>query len=451
MFDWINASLNRKIGSVLAVSLSFLLIVIGYSIYQIRMINDELKEVAHVDIPLTEVITQVEMLQLQQHLSVERYRLLMQKGHNEKNSIESFFDRHQAISRLLDRATLLVTSSFENDTIQFKPAEYQLILDEIKAFSDINNNFEVQLKALLINGSLPDEMWEHLESTASTLDKNIVIILGQISQLTKESTQYTEEHQRGFMLIETSLGICAFLLSSLLAVYVLHVIRSRIRNIHQQVEQLHTALEQGVPIIRPDNNNTSPNDELGELELDLKKMIARLSDEMNTRKEVEQQLILLATKDKLTDTYNRHKWSEQIQLLIGLSDQNTPFSVISLDVDHFKKVNDNYGHQVGDKVLQQLANLLQKDIVKPDMVFRMGGEEFLLLLTKQGLTTATEIAERLRHEIETFHTLGLPKFTVSMGVTEYRAGETENQLMTRADEALYKSKENGRNRITTMP
>tara|TARA_R110001599_G_scaffold83993_5_gene225678 strand:+ start:4616 stop:5971 length:1356 start_codon:yes stop_codon:yes gene_type:complete len=450
MFDWINASLNRKIGSILVVSLSFLLIVIGYSIYQVRVINSELKEISQVDIPLTEVITQVEMLQLQQHLSIERFRLLMEKGYKEQNTIESFFNRHQSITRLLNRATHLVSSSLNNDAIQFKPAEYQLILDEINAFSDINKSFEKQLINLLETGTLPDEIWQHLETSASNLDENIVTILKQISQLTLESTQYTEEHQRGFMLIETSLGISAFILSSLLAAYVMHIIRSRIHNIHQQVEQLHSSLEQGIPITRPDNDRVKPSDELGELELDLKKMISRLSDEMDTRKEVEQQLLILATKDKLTNTYNRHKWSEQIQLLINLSDQDKTFSVISLDVDHFKKVNDTYGHQIGDKVLQQLANLLQKDLKIPDMVFRMGGEEFLLLLTKQGLKAASEIAERLRNEIETYQSEGLPKFTVSMGVTEFHFGETENQLMTRADEALYNSKGNGRNCITTV-
>jgi diguanylate cyclase (GGDEF)-like protein len=450
MFDWINASLNRKIGSILAVSLSFLLIIIGYSIYQVRAINHELREISHVDIPLNEVITQVEMLQLQQHLSIEQFRLLLEKGHKSENTVESFLNRHQVITSLLNRATNLVSTSLNNDEIQFKPDQYQLILTEIYDFSGVNQEFEKQLETLLINGNLPAETWQRLELTAASLDKNIVNILGQISRLTQESAQYTEEHQRSFMLIETSLGICAFILSSLLAAYVLHVMRSRIHHIHQQVEQLHTSLEYGEPIVRPDNKGLSSSDELGELELDLKRMIMRLSDEMDTRKEVEQQLLTLATKDKLTNTYNRHKWSEQIQLLINLSEQGNTFSLISLDVDHFKKVNDTYGHQMGDKVLQELANLLQKDITKPDMVFRMGGEEFLILLTRQSVDAASKIAERLRHEIEVLQIEGLPKFTASMGVTEYHFDETEDQLMTRVDEALYHSKENGRNRITTV-
>ncbi|MBJ7539389.1 GGDEF domain-containing protein [Marinomonas transparens] len=450
MFDWINASLNRKIGSVLAVSLSFLLIVIGYSIYQVRVINSELKEVSEIDLPLTEVITQVEMLQLKQHLSMERFRLLMGTNNAEQNPIKSFSDRHQAITHLLNRATQLISSNLNNNNIQFKPAEYQLILDEINDFTKSNQNFELQLESLLKRGLLSEKAWEELEVSASNLDSNIVTILKQINQLTLEATRYTENHQRQFMVIETALGICAFLLSSLLAFYVLHVIRTRIHSIHQQVELLHTSLEQGVPITRPDNNSVQPSDELGELELDLKKMISRLSDEMDTRKEVEEQLIVLATKDKLTNVYNRHKWSEQIQLLIDLSNQNKTFSLISLDIDHFKNVNDSYGHQIGDKVLQALANLLQKDLNKPDMVFRMGGEEFTILLTQQGLEEASNIAERFRHDIEHYQSENLPQFTASMGVTQYHLGETEDSLMTRADAALYQSKENGRNRVTTV-
>ncbi|MBJ7539390.1 GGDEF domain-containing protein [Marinomonas transparens] len=450
MFDWINASLNRKIGSILAVSLSFLLVVIGYSIYQVRSINAELKDVSRVDLPLTSVITEVEMLQLQQHLSMEHFRLLMGKGNEEQDPIASFSHRHQTIVRLLDQATQLVSTNINNDTIQFKPEEYQRILDEIHTFSIVNQSFEQQLESLLGTASLSEEVWADLEATAANLDKNIVSILEQINQLTLEATRYTEEHQQSFLLVETGLGICAFILSTLLAAYVIQVMRSRIDKIHQQVEQLHTSLEQGGPIARPDNHNLKASDELSELELDLKKMIARLSDEMNTRQEFEQQLIQLATKDKLTNTYNRHKWTEQIQLLINFASQDKTFSLVSLDVDHFKKINDTYGHQVGDKVLQRLADLLQKNLKKTDMVFRMGGEEFMVLLIQQDLAEASAIAERLRNKIASYQEENLPTFTASMGVTEYNLGETEDSLMTRVDEALYQSKKSGRNCITWL-
>ncbi|AEF56138.1 GGDEF domain-containing protein [Marinomonas posidonica] len=450
MFRWINTSLNRKIGSVLVVSLSFLLLVIGYSIYQVKTIHDELKEVSQVDIPLTEIITQIETLQLQQHIAMERFRLLINHQHKEQEPISSLSYRNQEIVRLLNRATQLITTNLQNDTIHFKPEEYLHILDEINTFYKLNLTFEKQLEDNLEKGQLSDETWQPIEVMASHLDTKILAILEKINQLTFEATRYTEAHQRSFMMVETGLGICAFLLSSLLALYIIHIIRTRIHHIHQQVEQLHTSLELGEPIAKPNNQTSKPNDELGELELDLKKMISRLSEEMNTRKEVEQQLMTLATKDKLTNTYNRHKWSEQIHFLINLSEQGKSFSLISLDIDHFKRINDSYGHQVGDQVLQHLGTLLQQEVSKIDMVFRMGGEEFLILLTGQGQKQAKERAEHLRKQIEHFQKVGLPRFTASLGVTSYHSGETEDSLMTRADNALYRSKENGRNCVTTL-
>ncbi|REG81424.1 GGDEF domain-containing protein [Marinomonas pollencensis] len=448
MFAWINASLNRKIGSVLAVSLGFLLIVISYSIYQLRVINGELREVSQVDVPLSDIMTQVEMLQLKQHLSIERFRISLQLEDQEADSIDNFTDRHQQLTHLVRRASQLIKANLNNHLIKFQPEEYQLILDEIYHFDDINNQFKQRLDKILVADNPPQAEWQELELLAENLDANVISILNRINQLMAAATRYTEQHQESFMMIETALGVCAFILSTLLAFYVIQVIRQRIHSIHQQVEELHTSLEQGSPIVRPSDHNQAPQDELGELELDLKKMIVRLSDEMSTRKEVEQQLLELATKDKLTNAFNRHKWSEQIHLLMTLSSNDKVFSLISLDVDHFKQVNDTYGHQTGDQVLIALSQLLQANLQKSEMLFRMGGEEFTLLLPNKTLAEATQAAEQLRATIAQFRQPELPAFTVSMGVAEYRLGETEDQLMSRTDDALYQSKENGRNRLT---
>ena len=123
-----------------------------------------------------------------------------------------------------------------------------------------------------------------------------------------------------------------------------------------------------------------------------------------------------------------------------------------LDIDKFKNVNDTYGHQVGDDVIIKLAQILQQLTRKSDVVFRLGGEEFLILLPETGMEGARSLAETLRIEVEKV-LIRLEdgtelRFTISIGVSQVEAGEQNfDASMTRADTALYEAKESGRNRV----
>lgn len=123
------------------------------------------------------------------------------------------------------------------------------------------------------------------------------------------------------------------------------------------------------------------------------------------------------------------------------------FSVALLDLDHFKRVNDTFGHAVGDKTLQEVARLLTAQVRNLDTTGRWGGEEFLLLLPELPLRTAAEVAERFRQLVEGHPFAHGHPLTVSLGVAEYRAGEGLDELLNRADAALYDAKTQGRNRV----
>jgi len=130
---------------------------------------------------------------------------------------------------------------------------------------------------------------------------------------------------------------------------------------------------------------------------------------------------------------------------------NKNFSVLMIDVDHFKNINDSYGHEAGDLVLQQVANLLSSSCRSGDYVFRVGGEEFLVLLVDIAPDKASKVAENLRSFIEK-EDFSLPdasniKLTVSIGVAEYAGHPDPQQLLNRVDKALYKAKNHGRNQI----
>ncbi|MBU2140408.1 MAG: GGDEF domain-containing protein [Gammaproteobacteria bacterium] len=299
----------------------------------------------------------------------------------------------------------------------------------------------------LSQGHTAEQRWQQLEDDAARLDQSIISILQQMEKLTLEASRYTDKHESEFMLVNTGLGLCAFFIGLYLTFYILRIFRLRIGRIQAEIKTVHQSIEQGEPIVSPIFQHPVHEDELTELEHDLKMMVQRLSQEISNREEVEQQLLILATRDKLTGAFNRHKWDEQLRMELSLAERGNTFSIALLDVDFFKKVNDQFGHHVGDKVLQALTECISQRLRKTDSLFRLGGEEFVILLPQQKAETACQVAETLRQQIEDLNIPELPTFTISFGVTEYRLKDDEDTILKRADQALYQAKNMGRNRV----
>lgn len=162
-------------------------------------------------------------------------------------------------------------------------------------------------------------------------------------------------------------------------------------------------------------------------------------------------LDLLSRKDDLTGLSNRRDIIERLGDEVDRFERSgKTFSVLIADIDHFKKVNDTYGHAYGDYALQQIASTLCRNIQKRDTVARWGGEEFLIFLPETTIDQAEIIAERLRLAIENKSIVkdSNPVFiTVSIGVAEYQATETINELINAADQLLFQAKHEGRNRV----
>jgi diguanylate cyclase (GGDEF)-like protein len=163
------------------------------------------------------------------------------------------------------------------------------------------------------------------------------------------------------------------------------------------------------------------------------------------------QLKQLATTDPLTDCPNRRAAEARLQYeLANLQRYNHPFCIVMLDIDHFKHINDQHGHDTGDEVLRHFARLSRKTIRDTDILARIGGEEFLLILPKTDHQQGMHLAQRLLDTVAATplyladKTIG---FTFSGGLTEARKSDGTNQLLVRADRALYRAKDNGRCRI----
>ena len=159
-------------------------------------------------------------------------------------------------------------------------------------------------------------------------------------------------------------------------------------------------------------------------------------------------LIELSETDKLTGLKNRRYFQEKLEEQLSNNEKSaSPFSLFILDIDHFKKVNDTFGHQVGDEVLAQLAQLLKNQARSLDIVARYGGEEFVVILPETDQNEAKAIAEQLRQAVEQAK-WQTGRITVSVGIATAIKTDNETTILQRADKALYASKENGRNHVT---
>lgn len=163
------------------------------------------------------------------------------------------------------------------------------------------------------------------------------------------------------------------------------------------------------------------------------------------------QALKMAYTDPLTQTKNRTSFNDTLNREISLAKRNhKSLSIIFLDIDHFKAVNDQFGHNCGDVTLASVSRWIKKSLRESDLVFRFGGEEFVILLSDTHLAGAKLLAERIRFTIA-HHTLAYGmepiKVTVSMGISALRDNDTPEALVKRADDAMYQAKKAGRNTV----
>lgn len=162
------------------------------------------------------------------------------------------------------------------------------------------------------------------------------------------------------------------------------------------------------------------------------------------------ELARLSVTDRLTGIYNRMKLDEALAAEIQRSRRyDQALAIVLIDIDHFKRINDTYGHQAGDRALIEIARLLSEGSRETDVVGRWGGEEFMILLPHTDLAGAGRLAEKIRTTIAAHEFSGIGQQTASFGVAAYTIDDQPNDLVARADAALYDAKRNGRNRVAS--
>ncbi len=206
------------------------------------------------------------------------------------------------------------------------------------------------------------------------------------------------------------------------------------------------------------------NEELGKLNLSYEQLVMELKQAKEMAEsfaveawEAKEQLKELAVKDSLTGLYNRRFYQDYLDREMPRVERyKHVLSLIMIDIDHFKIVNDTYGHPHGDEVLRVVAGIFIETVRKPDIVARYGGEEFVIVLPETDIKGAVVLAERLRKLVESQEIPfedGSMKVTISLGVTTYNSingKKSQEELMQSADKALYSSKQTGRNKLSIL-
>lgn len=183
----------------------------------------------------------------------------------------------------------------------------------------------------------------------------------------------------------------------------------------------------------------------------LKSLLKDVESKQRELEELNNDLQILAARDELTGLCNRRVFRKNFAHAIehAEKDEQQAFSLAILDIDHFKQVNDRFGHAVGDEVLLELAQKMEEIVPRPHEIARIGGEEFAIIFYEANGEKAVDLAEELRHFIAHSKWENVA-ITISVGITRFREGDSANSLFIRADDALYESKNNGRNRVTTV-
>ena len=447
-------TIAHKIGGLASVLILFILLLLLNSVFTLRGLQAELKEIAELDVPLTELTNRIEIEQLEQQITMDQVLRLARRSESEQNDqkLRDAEERLKVHSTALD---LHIELGVQLSEVGFD-TNFKSIFDGIHAALLAMQQDAKQLHVVLFgmvetidSGAIPsDQAIDVLLVMGSELDEKMLTLIERIERFTEKEINVLEQHERTFFLVNSSLGASGVLLGIILSAIIIIGIRTSLSRLTQQVSEVSDAITENREISDA-SVQVDSSDEIGSLAVNLAHMIDNLSTDFQKRDAVSRHLMQVATTDQLTGAVNRLKWEEKLAWEIQrIKRSRDELSMIFFDIDYFKKVNDTFGHDAGDQVLIEVVKTVSGVIRQSDTLYRMGGEEFAILTPFTRRDQVATLADKVRQSIEnqTFETVG--KVTVSMGCSQFNKRDDEGaNMLKRADEALYQAKKTGRNKV----
>ena len=336
----------------------------------------------------------------------------------------------------LDRLSDLIP-----ETEMEKLVELRNQLKELTSVNDTSSIIESPIKVIKRYISTLSIRNKELESFA----KQIVQYLSETEQRLAEEVQMTQEKKNSDTLFFENINSnLTTMINDLESTDDIETIKIMV---FQKIEDINRCI---------DKRRQEEMQRLQETENNLKEMALRMQeimDEAEAIKKRSMELEFEITKDNLTGLNNRRAYNEKItEILVHIRRYGSSASLMVCDIDHFKKINDTYGHKVGDLALKKLASLLKERMRANDFIARYGGEEFVVILPHTNIENAISVAEGLRSYIDrsifTYNGMEIP-LTISVGVSQFRPDDNHESVFERADHALYLAKRSGRNTVRT--
>ena len=293
-------------------------------------------------------------------------------------------------------------------------AEINYALLALQKESNSLNNIVVKIIAALNANHYPDSKTiERLLEKNELFARQAINLIKAIEDFTARRLAIAEKHEQTFFIINTALGIAAVLLGILLSLIIISI-KTNLFRLSKRMSEVRQAIAENKTIL-PSSTIINSSDEIGELAAEISKTIENFSEEINQRDRLSQDLKKIATTDRLTGAFNRLKWEEMLTDEIDkVKRSKQDLSLIIFDIDYFKKINDTYGHDVGDIVLIEVVKIAKQQIRKTDSLYRIGGEEFTILAPCTNCDLALLLAERIRKAIESHVFEQVDRITISM-------------------------------------
>lgn len=441
-------TITKKVTFTVSILLSVILVLLIHSVFSLKEIESELIEVATIDVPLTEYANEIEIAQLEQRILLDE---IIRKQLNNKQSTGIEVEQIKQWSIKIDQHFNSAITVAEQGKKAAHSSDFIVISKTLRALKNQHQKLEEMLSQLVVRPEQKGLLAQFIEQDEH-FDHLAIELIHTIEKLTARKAKLVLKHETQFATISYSLSAIGVLIGVVLATLIITSIKRGMNKLSSNIDLVSQAIKtkQDIPVEQIEQLGT--DDEFDQLSQNFSKMVQQVSSDISEREQQSKTLDTLASRDHLTGCFNRMKWDEYRHQAIAHSvATKTPLCLIFLDIDHFKAINDNYGHDIGDSTLVSVVKLVQENIRESDSLFRTGGEEFSVLLPETSLKKAQQLAERIRANVAKHNFKVVNNVTISLGVTAFKGkDDNESDFSKRADQALYHAKENGRNQVSTL-
>lgn len=436
----------RKTGGLILLLLGWMAIILLYSHFtQIRIIR-QFHDVAKIQIPLIDYLREYEKSQILFLQDTEK--VFSQEASPSGNfSFRSGAESTPASSSVnLIQAALQLSIETNLDSPE-RRKKYALMTSAITKLLEQHKQFDAnitEIKRLRKERmSVPDSLMNSLQPEALLVQQRTRELILEAKRFTDESMSIIIQERASFIRNSSLMILGGIFLGLFLAWIVIRGLRKTFGDMSEHTKAITQAILQDK--IPEATISVKTTDEASVLAYLWNTMLTALASNLRRRKKLEQEIELTTTTDRLTGIINRRSFEDRLNVEVSRSQRySTGLTILIADIDHFSKINDDFGGETGDIVISEIAQTIKDCVRDCDIVSRYGGGEFAIIATNTDISGAAALAEKIRRSIHEAQSIPISGVTMSIGIAQWQTGQTIRELVRSALNALASAKKNGR-------